>query len=321
MTISRASLARRAWIVPLCVVIVTIAAVIVAGSRTSFYRTQGSVVAYGTGTAVSTPVGLATTYAALIVQDDGVIAAVSRAVHEPPAVVRSRLSATQPPQTALIDVTYVDEDAKTSFRGAVAAIHAVTGINPAARTIPPGALRVVSAPGAPSEQRSKLPAGPVPIGIVIGLLLGIALLIAWERSDPYADDAKTLERELGLPVTDVGIGSKGVSLTVLQQRWLRLADNSSAKIALVSTTNTSGSAAASIYARVEEAGSPTGVTYLVSRVPGTAENDDLETMAADVVVLVVVRGDRIAPIRRSVSALRSLGAQPDWALLAEPGKS
>ena len=202
MTVSRASLIRRGWVVPLCVVLVTVVAVIVAGTRSSYYRTQASLVVYGQGTAVSPPSALAVTYSGLIERDAGVANAIARVIHVPAGVAAGRLSATAAPGSAIITITYSDPSAKKSWAGVWAALQSVTGAHPTAIGIPPHLLRVVSGPGTSSKQSSKLPGGPVPVGIVLGLFLGIAVFLAWERADARADDGASLERELGLPVSE-----------------------------------------------------------------------------------------------------------------------
>ncbi len=160
MTVSRASLTRRGWVVPLCVVLVTVTAVIVAGSRPSVYRTQASLVVYGQGTTVSPPWDLAVIYAGLIQKDDGVASAVARVIHVPTAVAASHLSAAATPKTAIVTITYANPSPQKSWLGVWAAVHAVTGAHPKAAGVPPHLLRVVSGPGSPSKQSSKLPERP-----------------------------------------------------------------------------------------------------------------------------------------------------------------
>ncbi len=317
MTVSRASVMRRGWIVPLCVVIVTVAAVIVAGSRSSYYRTQGSLVVYGAGTAAASPADLAVTYAELIARDDGVIEAISRATGVPADLVANRLTAVQQPETAIITVTYADADAKRSLLGVYTALHAVTGRHPAAAGIPSSALRIVSAPGTPSKQQSKLPGGPVPIGIVLGLFLGIGLFLAWERSDARADDSRSLERELGMPVTDLPFGLTGGELSAVQRRWSTLAGGrSGSTVALVDATRGSAAMSRDISQSLAQSSTSDGSTYVRAHAPGVVDGDDVATMDADLTVLVVARGERVAEIRSNIAALRKLGIEPRWALLA-----
>lgn len=316
MTVSRASLTRRGWVVPLCVVLVTVTAVIVAGSRPSVYRTQASLVVYGQGTTVSPPWDLAVIYAGLIQKDDGVASAVARVIHVPTAVAASHLSAAATPKTAIVTITYANPSPQKSWLGVWAAVHAVTGAHPKAAGVPPHLLRVVSGPGSPSKQSSKLPSGPVPIGIVLGLFLGIGVFLAWERADPRADDGTSLERELGLPVSELRLASDLGAISALPHRWAALAGNpSGAKIVLVDATRGSHTANRDLSRTFSESGSGLTSTYILSNVPGESEEDDVEAMTAELAVLVVARGEQVREIRQSILTLRRLGVEPRWVLL------
>jgi hypothetical protein len=316
MTVSRASLARRGWVVPLCVVLVTVAAVIVAGTRSSYYRTQASLVVYGQGTAVSPPSALAVTYSGLIERDDGVAKAIAQVVHVPAGTAASRLSATVTPGTAIITIGYTDPSPKKSWLGVWAAMRSVTGSHPTAIGIPPHLLRVVSGPGSISKQSSKLPGGPVPIGIVLGLFLGIALFLAWERSDARADDGASLERELGLPVSEVPLHPDRGSITALPHRWAALAGKpSGAAVILVDATRGSNGAGGELIQNFTQSDSDLTSTYARSNVPGTSDEDDVKAMTAEFAVLVVAKGERLREIRRSIASMRKLGVEPSWALL------
>jgi hypothetical protein len=316
MTLSRASLTRHGWVVPLCVVLVTVTAIVVAGKRSSPYRTRASLVVYGRGTAVSPPWDLAVIYASLIRQDDGVTSAIARAIHVPAATAASHLSAVATPKTAIITVTYADPSPQRSWLGVWAAVHAVTGAHPKATGIPPHLLRIVSGPGSTSKQSSKLPDGPLPIGIVLGLFLGIGVFLAWERADPRADDGASLEQELGLPVSELPRDAGRGALSALPHRWAALAGRpDGARVLLVDATRGSHTANRGLSSTFSEPEPGLASNYIRSQVPGTSEEDDVEAMTAEFTVLVVARGERIREIRQSIVALRRLGVEPRWALL------
>jgi hypothetical protein len=316
LTVSRASLTRRGWVVPLCVVLVTVTAIIVGGNRSSPYRTQASLVVYGQGTAVSPPWDLAVIYAALIQKDDGVARAIARVIHVPPATAANHLSAAATSKTAIITITFANPSPQKSWLGVWAAVRAVTGAHPKAAGIPPHLLRVVSGPGSPSKQSSKLPGGPVPIGIVLGLFLGIGVFLAWERADPRADDGTSLELELGLPVSELRLASDLGAISALPHRWAMLAGNpSGAKVVLVDATRGSHTANRDLSRKFSESGPGLASTYIRSHTPGTSEEDDVEAMTAEFAVLVVARGERVHEIRHSILTLRRLGVEPRWALL------
>ncbi len=316
MTVSRASLARHGWVVPLCVVLVTVVTVIVAGTRSSYYRTSASVVVSGQGTAVSPPSALAVTYSGLIQRDDRVANAIARVIHVPAGTAAGRQAATVAPNTAIITISYTDPSPKKSWLGVWAALHSVTGSHPTAIGIPPHLLRVVSGPGSSSKQSSKLPGGPVPIGIVLGLFLGTAVFLAWERSDARADDGASLERELSLPVSQVPRHPDPGSITALPHRWAALAGKpSGATVVLVDATRGSNGAGSELIQNFTQSDPDLTNTYARSSVPGTSDADDVKAMAAEFAVLVVAKGERLREIRRSIAAMRKLGVEPCWALL------
>jgi hypothetical protein len=274
------------------------------------------VVVYGHGTAAASPADLAVTYADLITQDAGVADAIARAVHVRSATAAARLSAAVTPSTGIINVTYADPEAKRSWLGVWEAIHSVTGPKPKAAGVAPDALRIVREPGTSTKQGSRLPGGPVPIGVVLGLFLGIALFLAWERSDIRADDASSLERELGLPASTLPEHAHGNAVSALPHRWAELASKpSGANIVLVDATRGSSASNRGLSAAFANSTSELANTYIRAHVPGTSDEDDVEAMRADLAVLVVAKGERIAEVRRSIGFLRKLGVEPRWALL------
>jgi capsular polysaccharide biosynthesis protein len=322
--ISREMLLRRGWIVPLCVILVVAATVIVNGSRSSYYRTAAVLVVPadgGSGSSSYAPAAtLATTYAELIGQDQNVIDAAARIVGLPPSTVKDLITATQSPGTSIIDVTFADDDPKASAAGDAAVVDAVTGPHPLAVSIPAGALKVVSSPGVPTKSGGKLPGGPVPIGIVLGLILGIAALIAWDRQDARVENERTLEDEIGLPVTTLG-ASNG-SIQAVQQRWFQMCDGpSGATVALVRAAGESDLAARTAHESLLTGGPPPGgMLYRPAGAPGLSEDGDMTAITADLVVLVTGRGDRMRDVRRTIGSLRKVGVEPRWAILTDATK-
>jgi len=310
-------LQHRGWIVPVCVILVATAAAIVNGSHVNLYRTEAVLVVSSNEVAATSPENLATTYADLIGEDDGVIEAGARATRLPPTTVRSRIAADQVTGTSIIDVSFLDSQAERSAAGDAAVVNAVVGPHPASASIPVGALKLVSAPGTPFMQGSNVPEGPVPIGIVLGLFLGVAVLIAWDRHDARADDALILEDVIGVPVTALLADSRNGSLRAVQQRWRSLCEPSGPiTIALVSATNDSGGAVRTAHARLTAGGTADGIVYREVAAPG-GDDGALMAMNADLVVLVACRRVPVREIRDTVDALRKLGVEPRWALFAD----
>jgi hypothetical protein len=320
--LSQATLRRRGWIVPLCVVLVVVVAVAVAGTRSASYRT-GAVLAVpatgGPNNTTNTPPGtLATTYAELLGQDDRIAAAVGRATGLPASVARSRISAAQVPNTSIIDVTFSDFDASRSLAGARAVVASVTGSTSVTPSIPRGALQLVSAPGRPSAQGRKVPGGPIPVGIVLGLALGLAALLAWDRHDARVDDVQILEATLGVPATEIDDAAVPAGwLEAVQRRWGGLSRRQVAEARIVLISSAQGSTAAVESARERLVASrPQGELDLIwTDSFGRAQDGELAAMDADLVVLVVGRGERTREVRATTERLHQLGVQPAWAIL------
>jgi len=333
MRLTQATIKRRGWVVLLCVVIVVIAAAIVAGSNAASYRVEAVLAVPASGgpanTTATPPGTLATTYAGLIPQDDGVVASVARATGLPPSLARQRISADQEPNTSIVDVTFTDSDRQRAAVGGAALVAALVGPNRAARTIPAGALQLARSPEAATVQSRHVPGGPIPIGIVLGLCLGLSVLIAWDRHDPRADDARALEEELDVPVTILDRRLSDAPILAVLERWRVLANRTEPPtVALVAATSSAIGAAARVSGRLRAAASSGSSgssseadddampAFVEASPPGGVEGGELAAVEADLVVLVAVPGDRLVEVRRAAHALEQLGARPQWAIFA-----
>jgi capsular polysaccharide biosynthesis protein len=291
-------------------IITVTAALVVAEKRGTSYQSQAVVVVSSSHTSATTQDGLATTYTELIGQDDAVIAAAAQATRTSLTVARGDIAASQVAGTSIIDIDFNGNDARQAQIGAAAVVNAVTGAHPVSSSIPAGALDVVSASRPASKQGRSVPGGPIPIGIVLGFLVGIAVLTAWDRQDSRIVSAATLEHEVGLPVTV--LRSKG-TLVAMQARWTQLAGVPEPTIALVGAT--CGAQPAEVAEQLL-AQAPEGIEYALAAVVGDGGDGDIVAMRADLVVLVVRQGGRIRDVRRTIADLTRLGASPRWAVLA-----
>jgi hypothetical protein len=312
---------RRAWIVPFCMLIVTAVAVVVSGLRTHTYRAQAVFVVPPDGgpsnRSNTPPTTLAATYTAILPQDDRVVAAVVRATQLTSAQVRARLSASQVGATSAFDLTFTDSSSSTALTGDRAAVAAI--VSPVGQlTLPRGSVQLVRAPGTPVKQGTTVPGGPVPVGLVLGFILGIAALVAWNRHDPRAEDPDGVERELGLPVTSLSVTSRPDEVRAVVERWRMVAGGSpQLNIALVAGSPAeveSSGVAATLLSRIASAGE---TSFLDAGAPGTTNGRELATIQADLTVLVLRVNDSITDARKTMGALARLGAPARWALLVE----
>jgi receptor protein-tyrosine kinase len=133
---------------------------------------------------------LASTYSALLLEDDRIAQAVGRAVNREPGDVKRRLTAVNPVNTALVRVTYRGHTRGEALAGLEALQTSLTGPKPVSRAIKPGSVSPIQA------ARVTAPPGPM-TALVLAAMFGICaaavLIIALERSDARVDGTAVLE--------------------------------------------------------------------------------------------------------------------------------
>jgi capsular exopolysaccharide synthesis family protein len=190
----RAGWIRRRWWVPLLTVLVatTIGGVVAANRSFSYTSTMVFVVPSTPDTEIS-PDGaqrLASTYSALLLNDDLIARAVGRAVNREPADVKRTLTAVNPVNTALVRVTYTGRTRAEALAGVTALQASMTGPKPASPAIRPNSVLPV--------QEAQVRAPPslmmsLVLAALFGLCAGAVLVIALERSDVRVDGTAVLE--------------------------------------------------------------------------------------------------------------------------------
>jgi capsular exopolysaccharide synthesis family protein len=131
---------------------------------------------------------------------------------ESPDSVARRITATNPLQTALIEITVQDTTAQGAYNLALALGDTVTevvqGIETSATGFAPVKVTTVSQP----EMPGRALAGPIwrlGLGLLLGLILGAALAIGRELLDTRLKDPEQLRTKLGLPpLATVAIGTR-----------------------------------------------------------------------------------------------------------------
>jgi Mrp family chromosome partitioning ATPase/capsular polysaccharide biosynthesis protein len=190
----RAGWIRRRWWVPvLTVILATAIGGFVADSRPGSYTASMVFVVPSTPRGDISPDGaqrLASTYAALLLDDDLIARDVATAVQREPADVKARFTAVNPVNTALVRVTYAGKTRGEALTGMRALESAMTGPRPASPGVRPRSVLPVQAARvtAPSSPMSSLL-----LAAMFGLCAAAVIVIALERSDVRVDGTAILE--------------------------------------------------------------------------------------------------------------------------------
>ncbi|HEX7290209.1 MAG TPA: hypothetical protein VF250_03690 [Conexibacter sp.] len=332
---------RRGWVVVAAAAAVTALAVAVGSARPGSTLAQ-AVAVVPAGATDESPgnatqaTQLAQTYVQAIPLDGAVLGAIAHAVDRTSSDVAGRVTVVGDPKTSVLLLRYEDTDRARALAGTSTLLTAVTGDAPNARSVAPDSLTLVRGPRVLRETTAARDTTTIPLGVILGLALGLVLLVAWERSDPRIDGAGELANAAGTPATALGDVAPG-NIDALLERWRRLAGDGSGPhvVALLAGTRRAErlvSSAAYELATISASngqllrlgtappgpGGPSGERGLVVVTGGTPGGPAAgEAVAADaaVVVVTVPRGARATELRDSLDVLGQFGARPTWALL------
>jgi capsular polysaccharide biosynthesis protein len=280
---------------------------------------------------------LAQTYAGVIPTDDTLLSDVAKAVGESSTTVGENLSVVNEQNTSLLQISFKSAQPNQAAEGARIVARKLAGPNPVAAGIVPSSLQIVSLPKNPGPAAHSTGKAIV-IGAALGLVLGIVLLIAWERSDPRIADARELSTQIGCPATPVDRLSPNAAYALLE-RWASLTEHVPARVAVlpaspsvedqtVDAVNDLLSAGGRLVRYVDArtglvpeelsngtAQSETGVVLVHAGAPGGESAGEAMALGCDLTVVVVPAGSRAADIRQLGEELTSFGIVPVWALL------
>jgi capsular polysaccharide biosynthesis protein len=282
---------------------------------------------------------LAATYAGIIPVDGTLLHDVGKAVGQSQSQVGENLSVVNEQTTSILQISFKASTPQAATIGARAAANLLTGPNPVAAGIVPSSLDIVSLPP-PSNSVAATPTrkgSTVAIGAVLGLILGLVLLVAWERSDPHVVDARSLSSQFGCPATPAERLSPDAAHALIE-RWASLTDRVPARVALLPADAASVRQTDEVAALLASSGA--GIGYIDARtgtVPEAFGNghpiDGKEPVVlvhaappgrggeavglnCDLTVVVVRTGARNNEIRRLAEELANFGLVQAWALLA-----
>jgi capsular polysaccharide biosynthesis protein len=283
---------------------------------------------------------LATTYAGIIPVDTTLLTDVGKAVGQPSSDVGQNLSVINEQGTSILEISYKASDPRTATIGARTAANLLSGPNPVASGIVPSSLQIVSLPNDVGPAATTNTSRTVAIGAVLGFVLGLVLLVAWERSDPHVTDARSLSSQFGCPATPADRLSPDAAHALLE-RWASLTDRVPARVAILPADAGSVARADEVARLLARSGD--GVRYIDARsgaVPEALSNGHLAggrdsialvhagtpgqggeavALSCDLTVVVVRSGARNAEMRHMAEELANFGVVPAWALLTPRG--
>jgi capsular polysaccharide biosynthesis protein len=320
--LSARGLLRRAWVVPLTMVAVAAIAFGVAKIRTEQVTAESVVLVnskpgpIGPGAATEAS-RLALTYAAIIPKDSNLLLAISRAVEQPTSDVRQRFSAVNPTDTAVLRLRYRDADPAVAAAGSRAATQALAGLRPASPTIGPGTVQIVRLAAVPGDPSDDAPVA-IGIGLVLGFVLGVVLLLAWDRADPRTDSPADVFARTMLPATVVDDLTPTAAGTLVE-RWARGARDRPARVIVVPTSKKVERQVEAVARRLDSSGGAALVVG-VGRL-GTDGHAEAAALASDIRVLLAPRGGRERELEDALQLLEQYDAPASWVLIARrPGK-
>jgi len=333
---------RRWWVVVVCAVLGTLAAAGVSSRTPSLYQAESVVVAPAIPAGGVPPglpdaaVKLATTYASLIPLDDAVIAEAAATASVTTVALRRSLTVTNDPGTALIRIMVQASTPQLAVNSSAAVATVVTKPNPPGQ-VANGSLKQVTIANSATVVSESGPSS-LGIGALLGLILGLVIVAAFERSDRRIDVVDDL-----VAVTGPGVSSwAGITpeeARALAHRWQTLAGAAEPVVAFVGTGSLTQLDVEDLLADLADkadglVGGPPAlamrregldgallteadVAHLIATGrPGHDEGAELVAQTCDLVVLVVAEGARLKQALAARDRLAQFGVYPSWGLLA-----
>lgn len=304
---------RRGWLVAVCVLAGALGGLVAGSVEPQRYQATAVVVVQSSASTAAAASAngaeeLAVTYAALVPDDQSLLAHVGAEIGVPALTVGHDLSVQAVSGTALIDVRFTTSRSTRAVTGANDVARALTGVR-AGSAIAPGTVSEVS------PARSATPSGSLrhyglPIGLLLGVVVGCGAALIAERSDRRIDDVDTLGEAARCPATKRPGGMSPAELVRAIER------TSAGPLTVVPLERAQVGKAVDLCRSI--AGTKAEPVVRMSTPLVTAP-----TSCADEggpTVLVVGAGSRMKVVEDAVTRLRVLGRAPAWAVLVPPAR-
>lgn len=310
-------LLRRGWMLALAMVAGATGGWFTGAHHATSYSAQATLeVQTGAGTAglgnANNAVALATTYAAVVPTDGQLLRAAGRRLKLDEPTVAKRVSASVETGTSVLLVTYTAPTAEEAVRGAHVVSTTMASSPAVAATIPTGSVQVVHLPTSATVADTLKKYG-LPIGGILGLLVGLIIVMAAERADPRVDDAAALSSLSRCPastvpgdVTDAELG-----------RAVGLRSQPNQDVTLVPLTSSQDAPSAVLVSRLRAHWPPEAPSTTVTMVPAMDSGRPELAHGNGPTVLVVASGTAQRSVAAAVERLVLLGRAPIWAVLTQ----
>jgi capsular polysaccharide biosynthesis protein len=306
-------LRRRGWMLALGMVAGAVGGLAAGGHGAATYGAT-SVLVVQSGASTTGPGSandaeeLATTYAALIPEDQQLIDQTARALRTTPAAVSGHLQVEAESGTSLLQLHYTDTNPTGAVRGADEVARLLTSTTPPGHAIPAGSVAVVSPPAGASRSGSLHKYG-LPLGVLLGLLVGLVAAMVAERVDRRVDDLEGLGDGVGCPVTALPGGISAAELAAALQREI------DPPVTVVPLRSEQAAAASELAQELSAAWPARLHRPAVGVGPVFVEAPEALGTGDGATVVVVGTGERLGVVHEMADRLRLVGRGPAWAVL------
>ncbi len=306
-------LRRRAWLLVIAILVGAVAG-LAYGSTTATSYSASATLAVPTGGTATGPGNpfeaqqAATNDAALIQQDQALLAPAAKALGIPVATLTNRLSVGVETGTSVLTVNYTAPTKQEAIRGANAIVASIVKEERTSKTLPSGSLNVVQL--ATDATGSGLFAKyGLFIGIFLGLLVGTILVLIAERVDPRADSSadvvQVYDRSVAALPSELSLAEFGhavlatapkePNVTLAPLRWWDVP------------------AAHHIEQTMSEEFPEKSISVSTALEEGMAHRLHSDTT----LVLVVRSGEQLHAVGDVLERLRLMGSMPEWIALLD----
>ncbi len=303
---------RRVWIIVAGVIAGALGG-FVAGGRggTTYSATSVFEVKSGASTSVAASANgaevLAVTYAALIPDDQSLLQRVGNLTGVPASSVAGQINVQAVAGTSLLDVHFSAPSPAAALAGANDVARVLTAAASPGPAIARGSISLVSTPHTASRSGSLRKYG-LPMGTLLGLVVGGAGALLAERADRRVDDLDALSAAAGCSATMI---PGGISTTELARAVSRAGEE---PVTVVPLRRAQERVAQDLARDLGAAwplqgrgGMAVGTTFEVA--------PEALSDGAGQIILVVGAGERARVVAEAAERLRLLDREPVWAVL------